>query len=144
DGPALLRSQDAGKRTRLAEASGVRIRRTQDREQFGQRGAIKQVLPLLERGNGPRFEPPAQVLASDLQQPRLGLQFGGHGLVQSQAAPIDPLMRPHGRSIDRRARWLKSLWQREDGVVARIRTLLAGIRPLGSIATSPRPSAFCR
>ena len=59
---------------------------------MGKRRSIQQIPPFQKGGHGTGVEPTLEVRARYLQEMGLGLQLGGHGLMERQAALIDPLV----------------------------------------------------
>jgi hypothetical protein len=96
---SLALREDTGKRTRLAQTSGLRRARAEQGNHLRQGRPIQDGLPLPQCCSGSRIEPPMEVLPGHVEQLGPGLKLRGNRRVQGQAPIINPLMGPHRQSI---------------------------------------------
>src|SRR5438128_1807519 len=101
DGPALFAREQTRERARLPQPCGLFGRRAEQRRHLRQRGLIQEPSPFEQGRRGVRLEPAPQVVAGDLQQRRIRLEFRSHCLVERETATVDPVVRTHTVSIGR-------------------------------------------
>jgi hypothetical protein len=101
DREAFLRSEDACERARLSEPRGVLTVRAEQCHELGDRDPVEEALPFEQGTTGRSADPSRHVGASDVDQLGTGLELGGHGFVQREAAAVDPRVGTHVTSISR-------------------------------------------
>jgi hypothetical protein len=96
---ALFAREHACEWTRLSQAGGLFIIRSQQRSQFSDGCALEQMLPFEQRRLRPTTDPAGQVRARHLEQLGTGFNLGRDGLVQRQTSTVDPGVGAHATSV---------------------------------------------